>query len=254
MKFESKYLIRWGIPGWVFTTWLLIAGFGTIEPLTDMIVKEANFLKVFGLLITLLSISVPIGYLFHQLYFSWEWISKEKVCYFFKRPEAAKKFLMFTIKSYKDTLAPIIKKIDGYEHQGNFHDDYYQIESLWHKSLLNLEKEKRDYIVGRYKYFLSTIHGLGSLMYSLATSLVLMCVFYYYFADNSGEKWGLAIIIIAHILLFAGIRKNHKYYSRNLVVFQANFLEEMLNAEKDKKDKKEKIPEQTINIKFDMTN
>ncbi|HDR7261399.1 TPA: hypothetical protein QCX12_005157, partial [Bacillus paranthracis] len=229
MKFESKHLIKWGIPGWVFTTWFLICGFGTIEPLTDMVVKEANFIKVFGLLITLLSISVPIGYLFHQLYFSWEWINKEKA-FFFKREATDRKICMFTIKSYKKTLEPIIKKIDGYEHQGNFHDDYFEIESLWHSSLLKLEKEKRDYIVGRVKYFLSTIHGLGSLMYSLATSLVLINIFWLS-ADSLYEKLGLTAIIAAHILLLVGIYKNHKYYSRNLIVFQANFLAEMLNAE-----------------------
>lgn len=229
-------------------TWFLICGFGTIEQLTDMLVKEANFIKVIGLLITLLSIGVPVGYLFHQLYFSWEWINKEKA-YFFKRKETDRKICMFTIKSYKKTLEPIIKKIDGFEHQGNFHDDYFNVEYLWHSSLLKLESEKRDYIVSRVKYFLATIHGLGSLMYSLATSLVLINVFWFS-ADSTYEKLGLVIIIVAHIFLLVGIYKNHKYYSRNLIVFQANFLEEMLNAEKDKKDKKEDIPEQTINIKF----
>ncbi len=240
-------------------TWFLICGFGTIEPLTDMLVKEANFIKVIGLLITLLSIGVPVGYLFHQLYFSWEWISKEKFFFFFKRQPSEKflwkfnrrepyKFLfLFPRPKPLDTLEPIKEKIKDFEEQGSFHEDYYQIESLWHSSLLKLESEKRDYIVGRVKYFLSTIHGLGSLMYSLATSLVLIPSIFWMSADSLYEQVGLAVIIAAHILLLWGIYKNHKYYSRNLIVFQANFLAEMLSAEKDKK---EKIPEQTINIKF----
>ncbi|WP_045522740.1 hypothetical protein [Neobacillus niacini] len=247
MNFETKYLIRWGIPGWVFTTWILIAAFSVIDPLTDMLINEMNFIKIFGLLVTSLSIGVPVGYLFHQLYFSWEWISKERFFFFFKRIPS-KKFLwffkrrepykfLFLFKRPKtlNSLEPIKEKIENYQDKGSFHEDYYYIEFYWHKLLLSAEEQKRNYIIDRYRYFLSTIHGLGSLLYSLATSFVLS-FFFYFGVDNLYKAIGLSLIIFAQLLLMIGTYQNYKYYSKNLIAFQANFIEEMLKDEKSKNE------------------
>lgn len=218
MKFETKYLIRWGIPGWVFVTWFFIVAFGTIDPLTSFLIKGTNLTKIFGFLITLLSIGVPIGYLFHQIYFAWEWNNKRKKFFFLKRKN--------------DILQSIISKIENYTDLNDFHENYYYIEFLWHNSLLKVEQEKRDYIIGRYRYFLSTIHGLGSLMYSLATSFFLL-IFFFHSIDGWLEITGLILVLIAHTFLFFGVYHNYKYYSRNLIVFQANFLEEMMKTQTD---------------------
>lgn len=247
MKFETKHLIRWGIPGWVFAMWFFIVAIVTIEPLTAILIQGTNFIKIFGILITLLSIGVPIGYLFHQLYFAWEWISKERFFFFFKRQPPEKflwkfdrkvpyKFLfLFPRPKPLETLKPIKDKIKDYKDKGNFHEDYYYIEFLWHKLLLEAEEEKRNYIIGRYRYFLSTIHGLGSLLYSLATSLILIN-FFWFSVNNWVEGILLACILVAHLFLMIGTYQNYKYYSKNLIAFQANFIEELLTDEKENKE------------------
>ncbi|MED4001304.1 hypothetical protein [Priestia aryabhattai] len=252
MKFETKYLIRWGIPGWVFATWLFIVLCITVDDFTKLLTDPQNFSKVLGILITLLSLGVPIGYLFQQLYFAWEWNDNKKKFLLIKRDdENTKKILWFIdLKSVKDAdkLKPIKEVLDKYEslkdYPKNFPDDYYYIESLWHKLLINADKEKHDYIIGRFRYFLSTIHGLGSLMYSLCSSAMIIIFVWRKFAEGDNQNWSLGILLFIHVLLILGIYKNYHYYSKNSITFQAFFIEEMLEAEKKKETENEATPQE----------
>jgi hypothetical protein len=239
MKFETKYLIRWGIPGWVFLMWFFVASFGIIDPLTQFIVNKVEFLKLAGFIVTLITIGVPVGYLFHQIYFSWEWLNKEKAFFIFRRKKA------------KDTLIPIKEKIENQiENQtwtNQFHEDYFYIEYLWHSYLLKVEEEKRNYLSERVRHFLTIIHGLGALLYSLVTSVVLIN-FYWIGIDNWKEALGLTLLIIVQLLLILCTHLNYNYYSKNLTKFQAYFIHEIINSEKEKE---EKIPEQKIIISLE---
>ena len=71
MNFETKYLIRWGIPGWLFLmalTPFIIWEYG--EYLSDTI-SNKNLL-VLGTFVTLAG--VPLGYFFNQLHHLFGWV------------------------------------------------------------------------------------------------------------------------------------------------------------------------------------
>jgi hypothetical protein len=223
MKFESSHLIRWGIPGWVFLMWIFVASFGIFDPLTNYF-KKVDFLKVAGATVTLITIGVPVGYLFQQIYFSWNWRNKE------------------------DILAPLKEVIGDKEHTwtDNFHVNYFFIEYKWYSALLSIEEEKRKYLGERVRHLLTLIHSLGALLYSLATSLVSMIIFLF-LTDNYNECFGVVILIIAHIFLLIGVKNNYNYYSSNLIYFQKFFLKEIKDSEKEKINE---IQEYKINISF----
>ncbi len=71
MNFETKYLIRWGIPGWIFllslTPYVLIL-YG--EQLTSTI--SNNNLLVLATFVTLAG--VPLGYFFNQIHHLISWV------------------------------------------------------------------------------------------------------------------------------------------------------------------------------------
>lgn len=263
MKFETKYLIRWGIPGWVFATWLFIVLCITVDDFTKLLTDPQNLSKILGILITLLSLGVPIGYIFQQIYFAWEWKNDSKNTKL--KPITSK--IKNKVKDYTFQTDPIENQTVGENADGadagatsgngatsgepvtvdstepvkrkmlnkNFREDYYYIECLWHKLLISAEKEKRDYIIGRYRYFLSTIHGLGSLLYSLSSSAGLIVFFLFAIADGAEGKWAMGVLLVIHALLIFGTHKNYRYYSKNLINFQAFFLNEMLEDEEKKK-------------------
>lgn len=76
MNFDTRYLIRWGIPGWIFIItlgvyFLLERGEKNIyellsENATDLLAVSA-FVLVIG---------IPIGYILNQLHHVWIWVLK----------------------------------------------------------------------------------------------------------------------------------------------------------------------------------
>ncbi|MGG3437001.1 hypothetical protein ABER96_08765 [Bacillus subtilis] len=73
MKFETKYLIRWGIPGWILIFWLLYE-FLFLKGINPLDSKMADIKTGLTLLLSLTAIGVPIGYLLYQLYFGIAWV------------------------------------------------------------------------------------------------------------------------------------------------------------------------------------
>lgn len=71
MSFETKYLIRWGIPGWVFIFWLFFYFSFTQN-------NYSEFVKNVPLLISLIVAGVPLGYLIYQIYFVFFWSIRTK--------------------------------------------------------------------------------------------------------------------------------------------------------------------------------
>lgn len=72
MNFETKYLIRWGIPGWIMMM-ILLPFFITIhfETLANHVTTSSNLLAL-GAALTLLG--VPLGYLLNQIHHSLFWV------------------------------------------------------------------------------------------------------------------------------------------------------------------------------------
>ncbi|MED4616034.1 hypothetical protein [Priestia megaterium] len=216
MKFEAKHLIRWGIPGWVFLMWLLFA-FGIINPLLFKNLLLKDLIKSLGILVTLASIGVPIGYVISQFYFSTNWVIGKNL-----------------------DMSSVTKKVKNFPYPENWEqldkkEEYFFIEYLWQSQLSKMSVEKRDYIAGRYSHFLRTIHGIGTLLYSSGFSFLIFIILMikvkvdpYYFLL---VLFQLVFIILTYI--------NYQYYSKNLKSFQGYFLNEFINLKEENNNEEE---------------
>ncbi len=215
---ETKYLIRWGIPGWVFILLLSLMTYLVFHPQISL--KEVNLVDVLGLLVSAGFVGVPIGYLFHQLYFSYNWLGKNRIF------DAA-------VKLVDDQT-----KIKGPGWGMNGHIDYYKFEHIWQKELLKIADDKRNYLAERYRHLLTTIHGLGALWVSLASSLgINLIISIYHFREI--EKMSLSLLILLALFngyLLLAVHKGFNYYSSNLNHFQGYFLNAFFNNELESDD------------------
>ncbi|MGU3395009.1 hypothetical protein ACNHOZ_12690 [Priestia sp. D51] len=206
MKFETKYLIRWGIPGWIFIFWLFYE-FLFLKSINPLDTKLVDISKGFTLLISLTALGVPIGYLLHQMYFGTIWVGNNK----------RHKHLKKTAKK--------IKKFPRHPQWGNNKDeDYFQFEYVWHGVLLNLDAEKRTYIEGRYRHLLGTIHGLGSLSVSSAISFAISGIAGFALYNNDSMLAFYIIGLAFQLAIFLSAIFNYVYFSNNLTAFQVKIL------------------------------
>jgi hypothetical protein len=222
MKFESKYLIRWGIPGWVF---IFLVGLPLINIHYDSLIsKNFSMPQILGLFASLALFGVPLGYLMHQFYFFVNWLRRDH-------------------RTFDNALALVEKglfvepecwKIDNVR-------DYFYFEFIWQRELIKLDKEKREYISERYRHFLTTIHGLGSLLVSLITSLIFNG---YIIVKEYKEliPWQFIVYLFIIVILIYSTLRTFNYYSKNLNHFQGFFLNSMLKGElKEEKNTREVI-------------
>lgn len=215
MNFETKYLVRWGIPGWMFIFWFfLYLIFAKYSFITNLL-KLNQLDKIIGMFVSLSVAGVVIGYIIHHLYFLINWVLSKT-------------------RSFDIT----VKMIEGFEKPDtwgkNSKVDYFYLESTWHRQLLKIDDEsKRGYIEERYRHFLSTIHGLGTTLVShiLALSLTLSLGL-----ERFGLveiPWILIIFNIVQLLIAIVALINFAYYSANLSYFQGYFLNKMINKKLD---------------------
>lgn len=211
MNVETKYIIRWGIPGWVFILFLSIMIYLIFHPSISL--KDVNLVDILGLLVSAGFVGVPVGYLFHQLYFSYNWLGKRRLF---------------------DPAINLIEKKELIKNKcwgQNAHKDYFRLEYIWQQELFELENDKRTYLSERYRHFLNTIHGLGALWISLAFSLAINLVF---FVCYFGDLTKISLLFLIALELFMGylllaVHKGFNYYSDNLNHFQGYFLNYLLN-------------------------
>ncbi|MCK1996450.1 hypothetical protein MPH47_04215 [Psychrobacillus psychrodurans] len=223
MNFDTKYLIRWGIPGWVFI--IFVGGVFICLRYSHLKDITINISGIFGLLVSLGFFGVTLGYLMHQIYFSINWNSKKK-----NEHRIIDEAVGLVDKKEK------IKNYNNHIWGNDYHSDYYLFEFLWHNELLKLKEEKRNYIVERYRHILSTTHGLGALRISLIGALVMNIPMYILGFFNS-EKTFLVflpvLIILVNYYLVVVTKKGFFYYSSNLNHFQGYFMNEFMNNEYD---------------------
>lgn len=209
MKFDNQYLVRWGIPGWT-----IIFGFGIYIALTfnfkesllnGLIKDSAGLLAV---MFSLIIVSVPLGYLLHQIYFYFDFYSKRKKT----------KVINDVLKHYQ----LFIKPPNWYRLTLN--EKYFLLEYEWHVSLFKVEDGRRDYIAERYRYLLTTKHALGVLRFSLG--IVIALVLGYQILYLQWEHLiGFILYSIFLLITFAITWLNFKYYSQNLNTIQGKFME-----------------------------
>jgi hypothetical protein len=215
MRFETKYLIRWGIPGWVFLFWICLPFVFEYPEVTWELLQKAGTTKLLGSIFASAIIGIVIGYLLHQSYFSFEWIRDSK-----------RSFLPKDFSPIVDKIKFRFKRDWGKDKI----DDYYFIEFLWHKELTKLEEHQRNYIAERYRHLLSTTHSLGVLSYSLFTAFGINFVL--------AITWKNCLIAINSIILLVWgtmALTNYGYYSRNTMHFMGYFLQELIYTDTFKK-------------------
>lgn len=81
MNFDTKYLIRWGIPGWIFILIMALYFFFFADGKT---LAEFTNKNVFFVGVTFALIGVPLGYIFNQLHMYFDWVEREDWADFFK--------------------------------------------------------------------------------------------------------------------------------------------------------------------------
>lgn len=211
MTFETKYLIRWGIPGWVLIFWILYYYFALlhINP-ADITIKDGS--KVVTSIIALTALGVPVGYLLHQTYFLVMWI------FGFGR----RAFLDISVNRIKNFPYEIDKqgnKVWGHD----VNNDYFHLEYIWHVVIIELGDAAGSYWEARYRHLLNTIHGLGALMSSLFVSSIISYGFINVnsisFIDALKSYYVCMGFLIQGVLMFS-VLLNFIYYSRNLSVLQ----------------------------------
>lgn len=208
MKFETKYLIRWGIPGWILIFWLFyeILFLKGINPLNTKMVDIKTGLT---LLLSLTAIGVPVGYLLHQIYFGSSWVINSNKNYV----KIARKI-------------PNFPRPDGWGQNKN--EDYFHFEYVWHAMLINRDAETRTYLEGRYRHLLGTIHALGALFISSMLSLIMTAIIIFTHLSEFGYNVYFWVGLILQVIIFVASALNYKYYSDNLRAFQIKMLQTYL--------------------------
>ncbi|MGG1675501.1 hypothetical protein ACIFOT_07045 [Neobacillus sp. NRS-1170] len=213
MKFDTKYLIRWGIPGWVFLLSILFL-YGTYHS-SFIKVFSSDPIKLLSFVVAVASIGVPVGYIFHQLYFG-----------------------LFWVMSKTKGVKYITKHIEGYQRKfpNDVDEEYYHLEYLWQSELSLLEQTKRDYIAERYRHLLSTTHSLGVLGVSLFWSFIVSLYVFKKLEMTFEDRFTYGTIIAGMVVL---IFLNYLYYSEKTQAFQGMFLNEFINDKERNKERKQ---------------
>jgi hypothetical protein len=84
LNFETKYFIRWGVPGWIFIVtigiYMYLLDYKDRKLLNDVISNGPELLATAALLII---IGIPVGYVLNQIHHVWIWVIRvNKVKYF----------------------------------------------------------------------------------------------------------------------------------------------------------------------------
>lgn len=239
MNFETKYLIRWGIPGW--TLLILIATMYARFNWDQMLkgIENIDILSLVGFLLSAGFIGVPIGYLCHQLYFSVNWIFRFDVVIIFFN------FMRVRVLKKEVTEDCINLIEDEYRHKflnginSSNHSAYYHLEATWHEELLRLDPDKRNYIAERYRHYLNTIHSLGALFAALLIAIIVnITLFVIFISENTpnltDELFTLTLIIL-NLYLIVSVFAGFRYYSNNLNHFQAHMFNKMFEEKFNQK-------------------
>ncbi|PEJ57049.1 hypothetical protein CN692_14215 [Bacillus sp. AFS002410] len=209
MKFETKHLIRWGIPGWVFIFWLFYEML-FLKGINPLDTKMADLKTGLTLLISLTAIGVPIGYLLHQMYFGYVWVSNKNKNYVKIARKVGKKF----------------PRPNGWGQNKN--QDYFHFEYVWHQVLIKQNAETRAYLEARYRHLLGNIHGLGALFVSSLLSLLMSVAIIFTHLQTFPDNIFFWIGLVFQIAIYLSAVFNYGYYSDNLRAFQIKMLQTYL--------------------------
>jgi hypothetical protein len=211
MNFETKYLIRWGIPGWVL---IMILGpflFFNFKEISD-VTKTTNFVALVAFLTV---IGVPLGYLLNQIHHSLTWV-------------------LARVNPIRWGINKLPKKRGiPYESWEEYFTKELILDKYFFKDDIGMKLKER------YQYLLSRKHELGGLTISLGVSWIVILIINI-IKINMFWQWLYFVLIF---LLFFLILFSRNYSSRNIDAYFKEYLKEASNYNYDNTDKKEKKDE-----------
>lgn len=187
MNFDTKHLVRWGIPGWIL---IMILGpfiFFQFQNEIGEIIKANNALAL-GAFLTI--IGVPLGYLLNQIHHSLFWvIRKFRVSREIKRQNEWYKYFRQEI----------------------------MVDKLFFKDEIGQRKKER------YQYLLNRKHELGGVTVSLGiVCLVQIAVIIF---KKTIQEWSLIYFFIS-FSLFLIIAISRWYSSKNIDKYFEQYVKE----------------------------
>jgi O-antigen/teichoic acid export membrane protein len=194
VNFETKYLIRWGIPGWIL---MMVLGPFLFVIYQANIAKIADTISFLAIGAYLTVIGVPLGYMLNQIHHSLFWVIRK---------------FRFSMK---------IKRQDGWY-------DYFRqelkVEKIFYNSetpeSLEVAKMKKE----RYRYLLSRKHELGGVMISLLiASIVILGVMT---IEHLYREWWACVYFFVTFFLFILISISRWYSSKNIDKYFEEYLKE----------------------------
>lgn len=190
MNFDTKHLVRWGIPGWILI--MILGPFIYFQFQVDIekMIKESNTLAL-GAFLTV--IGVPLGYLLNQIHHSLFWVIKK---------------ISFSKK--------ILKQDKWYEY---FRQEIQVDRMFFHDDIGQKKKE-------RYQYLLSRKHELGGVTVSLGIVCIVQVVVNR--QTDTMDGWSL-IYLIGSLILFIVIAISRWYSSKNIDKYFEHYLKESAN-------------------------
>ncbi|MED4126325.1 hypothetical protein P4641_20475 [Halalkalibacterium halodurans] len=221
INFESKYLIRLGIPGWIM---MLVMAFNYIvinDKYIDL--SEINIANLAGLTIIFLGVGIPIGQLIYQIYFLFLWIYRNLLDRF---TLLLIKIIIWFLRRVKLEEKSVKAKhfIDFYNTTNN--ESYFELEYRWHSTLSKLKnKERLQYVSERYQHLLGRVHELGALLTVLFFTAIIQWGMAINYSSQTLETSAKILFILTIISCL-----NYWYFDRNVNYFRKRFLEEMTNS------------------------
>lgn len=106
MNFDTKYLIRWGIPGWIFILILSVYFFFFAD---EKALTQFAHKNVFFVGITFALIGIPLGYIFNQLHMYFDWVERRNWKEFFLHEILIDEYLIRK-KSYPERYRYLLAK------------------------------------------------------------------------------------------------------------------------------------------------
>lgn len=213
MGSDNQYL-RWGLPGIIFLFvfvcyWILSESFSLNYFIGDDSLGLAFLAAIIG-------ISIPLGCIIYQLYFTFRWwvMSADKLIK--QTTENINVFNERYLNRYEHYKPKVVRKMQG---------KWPIIESYWYKKVGdNIDKYRLH--LDRYEHLLTLYHSLGAIITSIILGHIMCALVFfvfmgYTFCDN--WKMGMCIILIWTVIIISLIL-NRIYIRHNLTVFHNYIL------------------------------